>query len=93
MSLKYLTLIIRKYFGNIMIKWMGIRIIGIIITIIIVIIQLKNNCNFKIKINCPMKDLNNLENVVYQDIISPKENIKEKKNLYRNFISWMEIKV
>ena len=48
----------------------------------------------KIKINCPMKGLCNLKNVVYQGIIFPKENIKNKnKNLYQNFIDEMKIKV
>ena len=70
-----------------MTKLMGI-VITIIIIIIIIIIQVKNNFNCKIKINCPMKVWCNLENVVYQGIIFPKENIKNKnKNLYRNFIS------
>ena len=38
-----------------------------------------------------MKGLCNLKNVVYQGIILTKENIK--RNLYRNFIDQMEIKV
>ena len=33
-----------------------------------------------------MNDLCNLENVVFQGIIFPKENIENRKNLYRNFI-------
>ena len=46
-----------------------------------------NNCNCKTKINCPMNGLCNLKNVVYQAIIFPKKNIKnKKKNLYWNFI-------
>ena len=41
-----------------------------------------------------MKGLCNLKNEVYQGIIFPKENIKNKnKNLFRNFIDEMEIKV
>ena len=40
-----------------------------------------------------MNDLCNLENVVYQEIIFPKENIKTRKNLYRNFFDEIEIRV
>ena len=38
-----------------------------------------NNNNCKTKINCPMNGLCNLKNVVYQAIIFPKENIKDRK--------------
>ena len=31
-----------------------------------------------------------MDNVVYQGIIYPKENIKDKKNFYRNFPHEME---
>ena len=37
-----------------------------------------------------MNGLCNLNNVVYQGIIYPKKNIKDKKNLYRNFLLEME---
>ena len=37
-----------------------------------------------------MNGLCNLNNVVYQGIIYPKENVKDKKNLYRNFLHKME---
>ena len=37
-----------------------------------------------------MNGLWNLNNVVYQEIIYPKENIMDKKNLYRNFLHEME---
>ena len=53
----------------------------------------ENVCNCKIKINCPMKSLCNLKNVISQGIIFVKENIKNKKKLYRNFIDEMKIKV
>ena len=54
----------------------------------------ENDCNCKIKMNFPMKGLYYLKNVVYQAINFPKENIENKnKNLYRNFIDEMEIKV
>ena len=55
----------------------------------------ENDCNFKIKANSPMKALCNFENVIYQGVIFPKENIKKEinKSLYRNFIDKMEIKV
>ena len=45
----------------------------------------ENQCNCKIRNNCPMNGSCNLNNVVYQGIIDPKENIKDK-NLYRNFL-------
>ena len=38
-----------------------------------------NDCKSKITINCPLKGLCNLKNVVYQGIIFPEENIKNKK--------------
>ena len=38
-----------------------------------------------------MNGLCNLDNVVYQGIIYPKENVKDKKKLYRNFFHEMEI--
>ena len=37
-----------------------------------------------------MIGLCNLNNVVYKGIIYPKENINEKKKLYRNFLHEME---
>ena len=39
----------------------------------------QNECNCKTRKNCPMNGLCNLENVVYQGIIYPKENVKDKK--------------
>ena len=41
--------------------------------------------------NCPMNGLCNLDNVVYQGIIYRKENVKDKKNLNRNFVEEMEV--
>ena len=38
----------------------------------------ENDCNCKIKINCPMKGLFNSRNIVYQGVIFTKENIKNK---------------
>ena len=38
----------------------------------------ESNCNCKIRINCPMKGLYNLKNVVYPGINFPKENIKNE---------------
>ena len=43
----------------------------------------KKECNCKSRDNCPMNGLCNLNNVIYQAIIYPKENITDKKNLYR----------
>ena len=37
-----------------------------------------------------MNGLCNLNNVVYQGIIYPKENINERKNFYGNFLHEME---
>ena len=37
------------------------------------------NCNCKSRDNCPMNGLCNLNNVVYQAIIYPKENITDRK--------------
>ena len=39
----------------------------------------QNECNCKTRKKCPMNELRNLENVVYQGIIYPKENAKDKK--------------
>ena len=39
----------------------------------------QNKCNCKTRNNYPMNGLCNLNNVVYQGIIYPKENIKDKK--------------
>ena len=39
----------------------------------------ENEWNCKTKIKCPMNGLCNLENAVYQGIIFPKENIKNRK--------------
>ena len=50
----------------------------------------QNECNCKTQTNCPMNGLCNLDNV-YQGIIYPKENAKDKKNLYRNFVHEMEV--
>ena len=44
----------------------------------------QNECNSKTRHNCPMNGLCNLNNVVYQGIIYPKENIKDK-NLISEF--------
>ena len=38
-----------------------------------------------------MNGLYNLDKVVYQVIIYPKENEKERKNLYRDFLDEMEV--
>ena len=43
----------------------------------------KKECNCKSRDNCPMNGLCNLNNVIYQAIIYPKENIMDKKNLYQ----------
>ena len=51
----------------------------------------QHECNCKTRINCPMNGLCNLDNVVYQGIIYPKENVKDKKKLYRNFFHEMEV--
>ena len=50
----------------------------------------QNECNCKTQNNCPMNGLYNLNNVVYQGFIYPKENIKDKKNLHWNFLHEME---
>ena len=39
----------------------------------------ENECNRKTKIKCPMNGFCNLENVIYQGIIFPKENINNRK--------------
>ena len=39
----------------------------------------QNECNFKTRMNCPKNELCNLDNVVYQGIIYPKENVKDRK--------------
>ena len=39
----------------------------------------QNECNCKTRMNCPMNGLCNLDNVVYQGIIYPKENVKDRK--------------
>ena len=39
----------------------------------------ENDCYYKIRINCAMKGLCNLENIICQRIIFPKENIRNKK--------------
>ena len=41
--------------------------------------------------NCPMNGLCKLDNIVYEGIIYPKENIKDKKNLYSDFVDEMEV--
>ena len=41
--------------------------------------------------NCRINGLCNLDNVLYQGILYPKENVKDKNNLYRNFLDKMEI--
>ena len=43
------------------------------------IIGIQKECNCKSRNNCPMNVLCNLNNVVYQGIIYPKENIKDRK--------------
>ena len=50
----------------------------------------QNECNCKTQNNCPMNGLCKVNNVAYQEIIYPKENVKDKKNLYRNFLHKME---
>ena len=52
----------------------------------------ENDCNCKITINCPMKGSCNFKKCSIPRDYFPKENIKIK-NLYRNFIDKMEIKV
>ena len=49
----------------------------------------QNECNFKTRNNYPMNVLYNLNNIEYQGIIYPKDNIMDK-NLYRNFLHEME---
>ena len=51
----------------------------------------KKECNCKSRDNCPMKRLCNLNNVIYQAIIYPKENITDKTT-YIGLTStkWME---
>ena len=39
----------------------------------------QNECNYKTRMNCPMNGLCNLDNVVYQGIIYPTENVKDRK--------------
>ena len=39
----------------------------------------QNDCYCKTRMNCPMNGLCNLDNVVYQGIIYPKENVKDRK--------------
>ena len=39
----------------------------------------QNECNCKTRMNCPMNGLCNLDSVVYQGIICPKENVKDIK--------------
>ena len=41
----------------------------------------QNECNCKTRTNCPTNGLCNLDNV-YQGIIYPKENVKDKKKTY-----------
>ena len=52
----------------------------------------QNECNCKTRTNCPspMNVLCNLDNTTYQGIIYPKENFKDKKNLYRDLVHEME---
>ena len=50
----------------------------------------QNECNCKTRIICPMNELCNLNNVVYQCSI-PKENLKDRKKLYRDFFDEMEV--
>ena len=40
----------------------------------------KIECNYKSRSDCPMNDLCNLDNVVYQAIIYPKEDINDRKS-------------
>ena len=40
-----------------------------------------------------MNGLYNLENVVYQGIIYPKENVKDKKKLHRDLLDEMGAKI
>ena len=47
--------------------------------IIIILIVKKIECNCKSRSDCPMDGLCNLDNVVYQAIIYPKEDISNKK--------------
>ena len=44
---------------------------------------IKNECNCKTRNNCPMNGLCNLNKVVYQGIIYPKENIMDRKTYIR----------
>ena len=39
----------------------------------------QNECNCKTRMNCPMNGLCNLDDVVYQGIIYPKENVQDRK--------------
>ena len=53
---------------------------------------IKKECNCKSRDNCPMNGLCNLNNVIYQAIIYPKENITDKKKTYIGLSStkWKE---
>ena len=44
----------------------------------------QNECNCKTRMNCPINGLCNLDDVVYQGIIYPKENVKDR-NIYIEF--------
>ena len=52
----------------------------------------QNECNCKTRNNCPMNGLCNLNNVVYQGIIYPKENVKDKKTYIKNFSTKWKIR-
>ena len=67
-------------------------IIGIARVMILMILVEKTNVIVKLKINV-LIGLCNLENVMYQGIIFPKENIKNRKNLYRNLINKREVTI
>ena len=44
-----------------------------------IVVQAFKECNCISRDNCPMNGLCNLNNVIYQAIIYPKENITDKK--------------
>ena len=73
------------------------KVIVVVIIIVVVVVlllqQIHNNnnnnncnCNCKTKIYCPMNGICNLKNVVYQATIFLKENVKDKKKVFWNFV-------
>ena len=65
------------------------KLMGIVI---IILSKKTNNCDCKIKINYPMKGMCNLENVVYQENIFPKENKKNLKSYIGISTVWWKLR-